>query len=120
MADEERAVPDLPTLLADANTLQERLDKGEVTDVIAFLKNDLVGLIRDTIESTLYGFEDVQDEINPIKLTGGSAKEMLLILQASLQVSPHMAARLQPLIDELAEQLGEDEDDEEDEEEDQN
>src|SRR5882724_11303215 len=105
---EEKEVPDPMSLLADLGAMQERLDKGLVPDALMFLKNDLLPLIKDFMESTVMAFEDVQDELDPIKLTGADAKEALTLLQSTLQTNPQLKDRLEPLIETLAEQLGED------------
>ncbi len=106
MADEEKEVPDPIDLLKDLEGMQERLDKGQVPDPLMFLKNDVLPLLKDFMQSTIMAFEDVQDDINPIKLTGADAKENLTVLQATLQTNPQLKDRLEPIIESLQEQLG--------------
>ena len=110
MATDEKEIPDPLSILKDLEGMQERLDKGQVPDPLNFLKNDLVPTMKDLVEAMIVAFEDVQDEINPIKLTGGEAKEALTLFQAALQTNPQLKDRFEPLIETLSEQLGEDDD----------
>lgn len=105
---EEKEPPDPMSLLADLGVMQERLDKGQVPDIALFLRDDILPLMKDFMESTIMAFEEVQDELDPIKLTGADAKEALTLFQSTLQTNPQLKDRLEPLIETLAEQLGED------------
>lgn len=86
--EEERDVPPLPALAADIQSTIERLRKMSFEtpqQVASVLINDLLPLMKDMVESTWYGFEDVQDEINPIRLTGSEAQEVKTLLLAAKQ-----------------------------------
>jgi hypothetical protein len=114
---EERDVPDLPTLLTDITAAIDRLDKTPVTDaeaVKAMVVNDVLPLMKDFIESTLYAFEDIQDLVEPIKITGAEAQNIATILQATLQSNPgnkELAERINDGLEAL--DMGDDDEEEE-------
>jgi len=91
---EERDVPPLDNLLADLEPMQERLDlavkaadeKGEVFNAGQFLQNDLLPFLKDFLESTLYGFEDIQEMVEPpIEIPHDEAVNIVEILEATKQ-----------------------------------
>lgn len=94
MANEERDVPPLDVLLTDVAQMQERFDAQtkEAPDAearsllaVSFIQNDILPWLKDFVESTLFGFEDVQDQIAPIEIPASEAENIVEILEATKQ-----------------------------------
>ncbi len=124
---EERSVPEMTTILDDANSMHERLDAGiaaaggdparVATFLATFLQNDLMPLLKDQVESTLYALEDLQDLADPVTIPGRLAQEnadLLLALKAQNSGNPEMVSRIDEVLEHLIDGDGE-ENDEEDE-----
>ena len=122
MAEVERDVPGLDELVIEIDANIARLDNaaGEITaaSVMSELKNTILPLMKDIASSAGLGFEEIQDIIEPIKLTGASAQNIGELLQGFKAASPGNA-NLHGRIDEALVDLeqmdppDEDEDDEE-------
>ncbi len=119
---EERDVPQLDELGTEIDAQIARLDntpEGSITaaSVMSELKNTVLPLLKDLAAATGLGFEEIQDEVNPIKLGGAAAQNIGELLQALKAGSPGNAD-LHGRIDEALvdlEQVDEPEEDEEDE-----
>lgn len=108
MTTEERDVPDLPTLLNEIQQMQGRFDvsvakaqsdPAELAKAsVAFVQNDMLPWLKDFVESTWYGIEDLIDKVNPVEITGAEADEISTLLQAALQTNPQLAERITPLL----------------------
>lgn len=115
---EERDVPQLDELVAEIDANISRLDNvaGAITPemLMSELKNTILPLMKDLATSTGMGFEEIQDEINPIRLGGAAAQNITELLQALKAGSPGNTD-LHGRIDEALVDLdqGEEEDDEE-------
>lgn len=121
MAEEERDVPDLPTILSDTSALIVKVDQAQPgqphADPLNIIRNELLPLLKDLIESVSYAFEDVHDMLEPIKLTGAEANNIADILLAARAANPDNTALLEKIQDGLeALEYQEGDDDEEDEE----
>jgi polygalacturonase len=122
MPNEERDVPPLDNLLADLGPMQERLDaaaKAGTLDAGQFLQNELMPFLKDLVESTLFGFEDIQDLVNPIEVPGEDAAMMIEIFQATKESNPGntlLAEKIDRAIAVLSQDGGEDDEDEDEEE----
>lgn len=94
MPNEERDVPPLDVLLSDITQMQERFDaqSKETPDAearsllaVSFIQNDMLPWLKDFVESSLFGFEDIQDQIAPIEIPASEAENMVEILEATKQ-----------------------------------
>lgn len=120
MVDEERDVPDLPTILTDINALIAKVDAAQPgqphADPMNVLRNELLPLLKDLTESVGYALEDVQDLVDPIKLTGAEASgiaDILLAARAANPNNPALLEKIQDGLDALEYQEGGDEEDDE-------
>jgi hypothetical protein len=118
---EERDVPTLDELVIECDTIAANLDKtyppgAEVSgaDVMSELKNTILPLIKDVAASAMLDIGEIQDDINPVKLTRADADEAAILLKAYAASNPtdaglqgRIAAQLEALED------GDDEEDEE-------
>lgn len=124
MAEEERDVPDLPTILNDIHLLIAKVDTAQPgqphADPMNVIRNEILPLLKDLTESVGYALEDVQDLVDPIRLTGAEASGIADILLAAREANPNNPALLEKIqegLDALDYEEGEgggDEDDEED------
>lgn len=128
MAEEERDLPDLPTLLTDTVTMHQRFDamvsnsSGDpdalARGIASFLQNDLMPLLKDLQESNMAALEDLEDAIDPVKIPRSGAQAIADLLngyKAQNAGNPDIVARVDEALDDL-EVDGGDEDEEEEEE----
>lgn len=121
---EEREVPDLVTIVDDFKNMSERLDAGiancgddivkQVDFLKSFIQNDLMSILKDFAESSLFGFQDLNDAVNPVEIPGHIAEQATELLQAYKalnQANPALVERL----DEVLEHLDDGDDDAEEE-----
>ncbi len=96
---EERDVPPLDVLLSDVTEMQARFDQQvkETADAdpdakfkmaTSFIQNDMLPWLKDFVEATLFGFEDVQDQIAPIEIPASEAENIVEILEATKASNP--------------------------------
>lgn len=101
MAEEERNVPDIPTILNDIVSLIAKVDTAQPghphADPMNVLKNEVLPLLKDLTESVGYALEDLQDLVDPIKLTGAEASEIADILIAARDANPNNTALLEKI-----------------------
>jgi hypothetical protein len=124
MSTEERDVPPLDTILADLDPMQQRLDqhvKEGTFNAGVWLQNELMPLIKDFVESTLFGFEDIQDQIAPVEIPAAEAESIVEILEATKASNAGnklLADRIDRALAHLKPEIvgGDDEDEDEDEE----
>lgn len=89
MAEAEREIPDFPTLLADTEKDIARLESPvSQADALSEIKNTVLPLIRDLIEAIMIFGEDIQDEINPVKLNSSEAQDIGTLLQSVVHANP--------------------------------
>jgi hypothetical protein len=96
---EEREIPTLDELVTEIEGIVERLDKdhpaGAPVDPAALMseiKNTVLPLMKDLAASTALGFVEIQDIVDPIKLSGADAEEVAALLKAFAQTRPTDAA----------------------------
>ncbi len=114
---EERDVPTLGDLLSEIDATVTRLDQASTSPVTAAMvmdeiRNTILPLMKDIVASTGFGFEDIQDIIDPVKIAQGDAEEISALLKAFAASRPTDAA-LQERIAQATEVLEQDDEDEE-------
>jgi len=117
---EERDVPTLDELVNEFDAVVARLDKDypagtEVlgSALMSEIKNTLMPLFKDVAAATLLDIIDIQDEINPVKLTQAQSEEtadLLKAFAASRPTDPALQERIALALEPLE---GDDDDDEE-------
>lgn len=116
MSNEERDVPTLQDLDTEIGVLIQRLDdtpdeRVSTQFLMNEIKNTILPLLRDTVKSVGYGFEDIQDMIDPVKIPRASADNIIELLEA-LKVASVGNTELHERIDDaLADLEPEEEDD---------
>lgn len=125
---EERDVPTLEELANECDAIMARLDKDfpagtEVSgaSLMSEIKNTLLPLFKDIAAAAFLDIIDLQDEINPVKISQAQAEETADLLKAFAASRPmdpalleRISAALEPLEgDEDDEGEGEGEGDEE-------
>lgn len=121
---EERDIPTLDDLAVEIDGIIARLDRDypagapvDAAAVMSELKNTVLPLMKDLSASTTLGFVEIQDIVDPIKLTGGEAEEISALLKAFAATRQGDSALLERIAqaNEFLEQDDEDEDDGDDE-----
>lgn len=113
-ATEERDVPELQDLVTDLEGTMKRYDEapeGSI-DWESEVKNTLLPFMKDLTESVMLGMVELQDMVDPIKLTGAEAQEIGTLL-AALRESQPTNAQLVSRIDEALTLLSDEPDEEE-------
>ena len=117
MAEAERDIPDLPTLLADIEGTMVRLDNpSSQADAMSEIRNTVLPLMKDFVEAMMVFGEDVQDMVNPVEITAAQAQNISTMLTAFAQSNPgnpEIAERVKSALEDL--DLGDDEDEDEEE-----
>lgn len=123
---EERNIPDMVTLVEDLGGMQARFDKmvadnqGNPEELIrqtaGFIQNDLLGLVKDLAESTLIAVQDLEDLVDPVKISRDDAvgiAEILLATKATNGGNPQLVAKIDEALEALDYEEGTEEEDEE-------
>lgn len=85
--------------------------------IAAFLENDLMSWMVDFSDSLLVGLEEMQDLVDPVKLSGGAAQNLVDVLTAVKQSGGCPPALLEKVEEGLADLTGDDDEEEDEEEE---
>lgn len=116
---EERDVPTLDELVNEIDNLSARLDKDypdgtEVSGaaVMSELKNTFLPFLKDVAAATMIDIGEIQDIVDPVKITRAEADETSALLQAFAASRPTDLA-LQERIAATLELLENDDDDDE-------
>lgn len=108
MAEEEdREVPELPDLVTeiDATIAQLSQPGAAERDPIAEIRETVLPLLKDLATSVMFAVEDLQDQVNPVELTGAEAQEAMQLLKALAQLQP-TNTQLQERVTQMLEALG--------------
>lgn len=121
---EERDIPTLDDLVNEIEALSQRLDRDyppstQVTAeaVMSELKNTLLPLIKDVASAAMIDISDLNDAVNPVKVSMVDAQEMADLLKAFAASRPtdlELQARIKDKVDILEGEDDEDGDDDED------
>ncbi len=83
---EERDVPMLEELVTEIDATVARLDASPTAataeSVMSEIKNTILPLMKDLASSCMLGFIEINDIIDPVKLTGEQADETVVLLKA--------------------------------------
>lgn len=114
---EERSVPDLATIVDDLKGMSERLDQGlknagddfakQLGVLKSFVQNDLMSVIQDFAESSLIGFQDLQDAVEPVEIPQYIAETTATMLQAykaQNMGNPELVGRIDECLEFLADE----------------
>lgn len=122
---EERDIPMLEELVNECDAISARLDKDfpagtEVpgSALMSEIKNTLLPLIKDVASAAMLDISDIQDEINPVKLSQAQAQDtadLLKAFAASRPTDPTLQERIALAVESLEDDDGEDEGEGEDE-----
>lgn len=109
--EDDRDIPELPDILKEVEQEMARIKKQPGKDAATeLIGGTVLSLMKDFIEATLLGFEEIQDQVNPVRLSGASAHEIGVLLKAALVSTPNLKDRIEPLLVELEQDEEDDED----------
>jgi len=119
MAEEERDVPQLDELMTDIDNQVARYDQvpeEQLTGkyLMSEIKNTILPLLKDIVASTGLGFEEIQDLIEPVKITAAQAQnigELLEALKAGTPGNSTLHARVDEALIDLEQKDAEGEED---------